>query len=328
MIDYDADEDEALKDILKENKASQPSKSLEKIKEDIACVDVHRVLSGNPEMQEVSVKLYQHLVNKGLSENEALAILGNSLIKIHENPFAVAQPAALQLAVGAVTTAIEACAANPACVNLVALTLTGAFAAGKIITEGFDAAEEIDTTMWTPEHNYKSQDEEFLADTTVNNIPGFDWEQYANNDESFTIPEGIDMSVLAKVEIKDGRIVTEKFKLRDSEGGAHGGHSEERHVGKSGEYLKGRNLPEATTFPDYKTANEAVKEVLKHNNDDIVKWAESAKERETLPITKVFDNKIGHGITKNGIKFDSNKVKVVLVKIGKEVEVLTSYPVK
>ncbi len=329
VIDYDASEDEALRDILKENKAPQPSKSIHQIKEDIACVDVHKVLTGNPDMQEVSVKLYQHMVKNGVDENEALAILGNSLIKIHENPFVVAQPAALQFVAGAATV-MEACAANPACVNLVALTLTGAYAAGKIMVEGFDVAEEIDTTMWTPETKLDIKDEGFVPVDIDTRLPGFaEGGIELPENEGFVIPEGIDTTILAKLTIKDGKVVTKEFDLKDSEGGKHGGHSEERHIGKDDKYLVGRKIPEATTFPDYKTANEAVKEVLKHNNDEIVKWAKDDSERKTKGFEAVLDSKsIGHGITKDGVKFNTNKVKIVLIKVGKDIEVLTSYPIK
>ncbi len=198
VIDYDVSEDEledaALRDILKETKAQQSTKSLQQIREDIACIDVHRVLSGNPEMQEVSVKLYQHMVKNGMDENEALAILGNSLIQIHENPYAVAQNAAFPFALGAV----EACATNPACVNLVALTLTGAFAAGKIMVEGFDIAEDIETTLWTPETKLDIKDEGFVPVDIDATLPGFEPSNLKFKLPGFEIWEGDTLNILFK----------------------------------------------------------------------------------------------------------------------------------
>jgi hypothetical protein len=275
-------------------------------------------------MQESAESLFKYMLSQGIDKNEALAIIGNSLIEIHNNPYAYAQHAALPL----VVSGLEACAINPTCASMVAMGLTATYTALKM-----DAAPKLDNTLKTPIPDYESKDEGFTEHRGTATLEGFDIYDEWYVEEGFTIPEKIDTSILTKLEFdKNGKILLDKFRLKDSEGGSHEWHSVERHVRKSDGYLIQRVVNEgkkaATTFPDYKTANEVVKEVLKHNNDDIVKWTESAKDRETLPITKVFDHSIGHGITKNGIKFDSNKVKVVLVKIGKEVEVLTSYPVK
>ncbi len=337
-------EEKLLKEIFQENysdiKFSYNDNA--KIKNEIACIDIHNVLAGNPDMQYMSVKLYQHLLKKGLSENEALAILGNSLIPIHENPFAIPKKVNHVLALEGAAALVYQCTANPACVNLVASSLAAALATGKIMVEGFDIADKHDTTLKSPEQKHQSQDEEFLADTKVNKIPGFDWEQYFNTDEGLTIPEGIDMTILPKLEFdENGKFYPEKTNIADSEGGVHGGHSKERHVGKSDEYLKERAIrlaekaalqkrtsPGASTFPDYKTANEATIEVLKQNSKAIEKWAKTAPNGKVEPYFAEFTKSVGYGYTDEGVRFESNKVATVLIKVGEKVEILTSYPVK
>ena len=57
---------------------------------------------------------------------------------------------------------------------------------------------------------------------------------------------------------------------------ANGGHTIERHVGKSDDYLEGRGIPEASTFPDLATASQETASNLRQNAEFVQSWLRSA----------------------------------------------------
>ena len=131
----------------------------------------------------------------------------------------------------------------------------------------------------------------------------------------------------------------DKLNIEEHEGGKHGGHAVDRHVGKDLEWLKdrvdndpgsrGRGIGSATSFPDLETANEVTKEVLRQNTDKIVEWIQSKDAQKGIPQGFSADIKknIGFGINKNGIKRnDISRAVVVLRLIKSEIKVFTSYP--
>ncbi|WP_207640785.1 RNase A-like domain-containing protein [Clostridium hydrogeniformans] len=114
-----------------------------------------------------------------------------------------------------------------------------------------------------------------------------------------------------------------------------GGHTLDRHVGKSKEYLiertkklKGKG---ATTYISKETATKSVKEVLSKNSNDIVEWLNNSTDaRLTIKTEHSFD--VGNGVLKNTDTLAEGLRKTVTViertndnELG--FRIITSYPV-
>ncbi|CAL7963080.1 hypothetical protein MIDIC_570005 [Alphaproteobacteria bacterium] len=107
-----------------------------------------------------------------------------------------------------------------------------------------------------------------------------------------------------------------KLKLERYEGGEGGGHTIERHVEKGVEYLKGRNIDDATSFPDLRTANELTEEAVKQNVKDISNWANDQSKVGTQEFDYEFNKKIGYGIRKGeDVLEPRTKARVVFQKM-------------
>ncbi|URZ03974.1 RNase A-like domain-containing protein [Clostridium felsineum] len=99
---------------------------------------------------------------------------------------------------------------------------------------------------------------------------------------------------------------------------SNGGHTLDRHVGKSKEYLEKRvgNMRQgsdgATSFSDKNTAIKATKDVLKQNLDKIDDWlVNRTSNRLTLKTEHNFS--VGYGVSKNSGKYIDNISKTVTV---------------
>jgi hypothetical protein len=120
--------------------------------------------------------------------------------------------------------------------------------------------------------------------------------------------------------------------IEDFEGGAHNGHTLERHVGKSDAWLKRRlerqgNIPAASTFPDLKTANNAINAALEAHWPTIQEWLEDKKGRETLNVRHRLEKSIGRGLERGEKTVsDYSRVIVRLEKQGKGFVIWTAYP--
>ncbi|WP_376766013.1 RNase A-like domain-containing protein [Amycolatopsis pithecellobii] len=62
----------------------------------------------------------------------------------------------------------------------------------------------------------------------------------------------------------------------------NGGHAIERHVGKSDDYLTGRGIPKASTFPDLANAQYAATYNIVLNEERIQKWLQGPARRLTI----------------------------------------------
>ena len=113
-----------------------------------------------------------------------------------------------------------------------------------------------------------------------------------------------------------------------------GGHTLDRHVGKSKEYLiertkklKGKG---ATTYISKEIATKSVKDVLSKNSNDIVEWLNNSTDaRLTIKTEHSFE--VGNGVLKNTDTLTKGLRKTVTViertndnELG--FRIITSYP--
>ena len=111
-----------------------------------------------------------------------------------------------------------------------------------------------------------------------------------------------------------------------------GGHTDDRHIGKSESWLRNRQRSEnkktVSTFNDYQTANLVQARFIKKHRGEIEAWLKSRSKRNFAEdIT--FDKQIGTVIKGKAKAKPTNKAKVVLKKDNSELgyRVQTSYPV-
>ena len=126
----------------------------------------------------------------------------------------------------------------------------------------------------------------------------------------------------------------------------NGGHIQERHVGKSNEYLLQRAIHDgdATSFPNKRTATMAIKENIRRNVNQISDWLNNPKGK-TLTIYTTHKYPVGYGVdattgvVKNGkltskaskhVKYGLTSSKVYMVKdpdMPNRYKIITAYPV-
>lgn len=118
-----------------------------------------------------------------------------------------------------------------------------------------------------------------------------------------------------------------------------GGHSIDKHVGKSESWLRQRllNEPEtksASSFRNYETANRVVAEAIKDNIDTIERWLSGSSDKP-LKLNVIADNPVGIILERGkggsvGLKTatETNRAEILLVKdnTARGWHVLTSYP--
>jgi Bacterial CdiA-CT RNAse A domain len=117
-----------------------------------------------------------------------------------------------------------------------------------------------------------------------------------------------------------------------------GGHSIERHVGKSENWLRQRLLNEpltkaSSTFTDYATANKTVSRFVKENRELIEKWLESGSHRLEKDFS--MDETIGRVLSRGkgnaplGKAVETSKARLVLVrdKTPQGWHIETSFPI-
>jgi hypothetical protein len=117
-----------------------------------------------------------------------------------------------------------------------------------------------------------------------------------------------------------------------------GGHSIEKHVGKSEDWLRDRLLKEpetkiASSFRNYETANRVVAKAVKENIAKISDWLESGKGKLILkveaenPIGIVLERGKGGSVGLKTAK-ETNKAEIIIIRDSTPQgwHVLTSYP--
>ncbi len=106
------------------------------------------------------------------------------------------------------------------------------------------------------------------------------------------------------------------------------GHVIAEHVGKSYEYLKGRNIALASTFKDIATARDVIYSTLEKNIPAILAFAKSTPGKvEQLALRYTGDSTLGN-VLKNGNAFlqEGKKALVILQKdIDGTISLITSY---
>jgi hypothetical protein len=99
---------------------------------------------------------------------------------------------------------------------------------------------------------------------------------------------------------------------------SNGGHTLDRHVGKSKEYLEERvgNMRQgadgATSFSDKNTAIKATKDVLNQNLDKIDDWLVNGTSNR-ITLTTEHDFSVGDGVLKDSGGYVDNISKTVTV---------------
>ncbi|KAF5065797.1 Bacterial CdiA-CT RNAse A domain protein [anaerobic digester metagenome] len=116
---------------------------------------------------------------------------------------------------------------------------------------------------------------------------------------------------------------------------AAGGHTLEKHVSKTNEYLIERALREdveaAKSFTNKSTAIKAVKQNFAKNADEIVEWLEKPRDaRKAFDVTHNYG--IGKGVLsdKKVILNDLTKSRIVLVKDATQdlgFRIISAFPV-
>lgn len=104
--------------------------------------------------------------------------------------------------------------------------------------------------------------------------------------------------------------------LRDNE--AKGGHVLEKHVGKTDEQLVARlrqepRLPAASTFQNEATAEQAIKQTIEKNQEQIKQWL-AADSSKPLALDHGFQRTIGRGIDRSEMKVTERSTAIVVLK--------------
>ncbi|MEM6505611.1 MAG: RNase A-like domain-containing protein [Planctomycetota bacterium] len=124
-------------------------------------------------------------------------------------------------------------------------------------------------------------------------------------------------------------------KLRNPNGTISKGHTIERHVGKSVQYLlnrvkKNKYIYKASTFKNQDIAEQMIAATIRHNRASIRIWAKTAGKGAKEPFKLSTSTIIGYGVKKgkSGVN-DLTNVKVVLQSYGdgKKWRILTAHPI-
>ena len=128
----------------------------------------------------------------------------------------------------------------------------------------------------------------------------------------------------------------------------NGGHIQQRHVGKSNEFLLNRAAKErldATSFSNKRTATKAIQENIRKNADQISNWLNNPKANYPLTLETTHQYPIGYGVkTTSGVMrgkklypkasknvtYDLTSSKVFIVKdpqMPNKYKIITAYPV-
>lgn len=109
------------------------------------------------------------------------------------------------------------------------------------------------------------------------------------------------------------------------------GHTIEKHVGKTEEYIDYRlnveKQPKASTYKTMKDAENAVGQVLDKNKDEILNWLKDPSDKAPKPFSAPVNNVEGYVKYKGDQTWKpaGQKATVVLRKTKDGVEILTSY---
>ncbi len=124
------------------------------------------------------------------------------------------------------------------------------------------------------------------------------------------------------------------FSLRVEE--TAGGHTIQRHVGKTEAALRDRlerepSIPAASSFKDFDTAEQAIAQALHQHAAMIQAWIETAGGSPVKAFTHKADRIVGHGVVRaTGQLRDMRAFQVVLRRKaapGRSIFLLTAYPV-
>jgi hypothetical protein len=113
------------------------------------------------------------------------------------------------------------------------------------------------------------------------------------------------------------------------------GHTMERHLGKSKDWLEGRLSGDrhrkfASSYTDAATANEAIKTIVLENQEKIKQWLEGKESKKRLTLSKDMEKKLGILVARGGKEVKDCNIAVVVLKRkerDKSFFLLTSYPV-
>ena len=102
-----------------------------------------------------------------------------------------------------------------------------------------------------------------------------------------------------------------------------GGHTQERHVGKSAEWLRQRirsnpNMEEASSFYDYESANLTQARFVKQNKKEIDNWLADKSSQVFFRGNVKMDRDIGIVVDKRGSVTTTSNAKVILFKDNTE----------
>ena len=122
--------------------------------------------------------------------------------------------------------------------------------------------------------------------------------------------------------------------LQAHEGGSHGGHTIEKHVAKTVEWLMARNstgtVPASSSYPSLEVADDVIAQIVTKNQSKITAWLSNVADNSRLNVSATFDNSVGITV-RPGADFgvSINKALAVLQKDPTTTlgwRIFTSYP--
>ncbi len=138
--------------------------------------------------------------------------------------------------------------------------------------------------------------------------------------------------------VRTGRIVLKDAGAKPgvdlAEEEAAGGHTIERHIGKTEAELRARlaaepGIPAATSFTTIHEAEEVISEALRANDASIRTWAYSGGQNK-FAFSYSASGPVGYGVVRDsGVMMQMSKVRIVLRQTniaGKVYFILTAYP--
>ena len=254
----------------------------------------------------------------------------------------------------AIPVAIEACAINPACINMIGAFVVGgaAYTTGVLgdtyaaiynalktnykTTHGHSFEQDLkqgpkilstpihkqpDQKLHTPIHDEGFADEGFSMPETGWKDTGFDMPEYDFELPGFTVHESGPNILYRDSEGIDVFTKYGKFKLQDHEGGTHKGHTQGKHI-QTKEYLVERfndpaqkHIKGSSSYPDMGTAQRTIRDTIKQNEQKFLEWTSDASNKDTLPLRYNSQNPVGYGLTRdNPTIHDMHKARTIFSK--------------
>ena len=226
-----------------------------------------------------------------------------------------------------VTSTILGCLSNPACAAASALLVSQA---GQILHKYY----------WKNNHDSGNTKENSVTTQDKNTLPN-NPEPPKPPEDPFKLLKNAIISQTTKYELTEIKkyLDNHDLKLQPHEGGAHGGHTEYKHIGWDDIKIMDRKLdPQkydptqrsikgSSAFTDEPTAERVISQALRDNRSKIEDWILN-KPIDSFKIEHKGSIVIGRGIIDpETIITDKTSVRVILKRVGNSFRILTAFPI-